>query len=89
MPFPRSWLNCLFPTAALTSFTTGTKGPLVDLLPILVTCRQVNPVQCGTPCDQSTTAGAHETYFLQASEANAMKVASVHWYLFFLEQKVD
>jgi len=43
MPFPRNWLNWLFPTAARTSLTSGTNMPEVDLLPILVTCRQLEP----------------------------------------------
>ena len=43
MPFPRNWLNWLFPIAARVSLTSGTNMPVVDLLPILVTCRQLEP----------------------------------------------
>jgi len=49
IPLPRSWLNCFLPTAALTSFTAGTKIPLVDLFPIVVTWRHAPP-EPGSVC---------------------------------------
>ena len=44
MAFPLNWLNSFLPIALRTTTTIGVKGPVPDLLPILVTCRVLEQV---------------------------------------------
>lgn len=74
MPFPLSWLKSFLPIAALTSLTSGTKMPLVDLLPILVTCRHEFPVKTGRTSSQVWHTGEYWS-------PQTLDIANLRWQL--------